>query len=143
MKVYRVWSLRSDAVVFAESPEEATAKAVQSGEIADWEVYWHGDPIAQEVPLPDGWQLRYTKGPLPDIDRPIPPKPPPASASPMEKDYFTLGYTFSPRPRSSQRSPERRPMEGMGSLSGKVGRLCRWIIGLVRGTKKTGTRRSP
>lgn len=54
MKVYQVEGIRHQAVVFAASPEEAVAQAVEQGTVGDWEA-----PVAVEVPLPRGYRLVY------------------------------------------------------------------------------------
>lgn len=54
LKVYHVGGLRHQAVIFATSPEEAVAQAVERGLVGDWEV-----PEAVEVPLPPGYYLAY------------------------------------------------------------------------------------
>jgi hypothetical protein len=53
MNVYHVQGVRHETVVFAGTPEEAVAQALDSGEVGDWEA-----PDAQEVPLPEGYALR-------------------------------------------------------------------------------------
>jgi hypothetical protein len=52
MNIYRVSGIRHETVIFAASPEEAVAQALESGEVGDWEV-----PEAQEIPLPKGYEL--------------------------------------------------------------------------------------
>ncbi len=54
MKVYRVHGIRHDAVIFAETPEEAIAQAVEQDLVSDWEM-----PEAFEVPLPRGFRIIY------------------------------------------------------------------------------------
>jgi hypothetical protein len=83
MKVYHVHGIRHQAVVFATSPEEAVAQAIERGLAGDWEV-----PDAVEVPLPRGYRLVYdpraaleqTKLPLPPI-APDPERPHTVSSS--------------------------------------------------------------
>jgi len=78
MKVHHVYGLRHRAVVFAETPEEAVAQAIERGLVGDWEA-----PEAIEVPLPKGYRIVYdplvgsmeqTELPL-SIDKPEPDKP--------------------------------------------------------------------
>jgi hypothetical protein len=52
MNIYRVSGIRHETVVFAASPGEAVAQALESGKVGDWEV-----PVAQEIPLPTGYGL--------------------------------------------------------------------------------------
>ncbi|PWB54163.1 MAG: hypothetical protein C3F06_04690 [Candidatus Methanoperedenaceae archaeon] len=54
MKVYQVQGVRHNAVVFAESPDEAIAQATEQGLVGDWE--W---PEAFEVPPPKGYRIIY------------------------------------------------------------------------------------
>ena len=54
MKVYHVRGVRHQAVVFAASPEEAVAQAIERKLVGDWEA-----PEAIEVPLPRGYRLVY------------------------------------------------------------------------------------
>ena len=54
LKVYHVEGIRHYAVVFASSPEEAVAQAVERGLVGSWEA-----PYAVEVPLPPGYYLAY------------------------------------------------------------------------------------
>ncbi len=54
LKVYHVEGVRHDAVIFATSPEEAAAQAVERGLVGSWEA-----PCAVEVPLPPGYYLAY------------------------------------------------------------------------------------
>ncbi|MBD3175652.1 MAG: hypothetical protein GF320_10765, partial [Armatimonadia bacterium] len=54
LKVYHVEGIRHYAVVFATSPEEAVAQAIEREMIGSWET-----PIAIEVPLPPGYYLTY------------------------------------------------------------------------------------
>jgi hypothetical protein len=54
LKVYHVQGIRHQAVIFATSPEEAVAQAVESGLVGDWE-----RPDAVEVPPPPGYYLAY------------------------------------------------------------------------------------
>jgi hypothetical protein len=37
MKLYRVYGIRYEAVIFAESPEEAVQSALKGGQMQDWE----------------------------------------------------------------------------------------------------------
>ena len=54
LKVYHVEGVRHFAVIFASSPEEAVAQAVERGLVGSWEA-----PDAVEVPLPLGYYLAY------------------------------------------------------------------------------------
>jgi hypothetical protein len=54
LKVYHIQGVRRYAVVFAASPEEAVAQAVERKLVGDWEA-----PDAAEVPLPPGYYLAY------------------------------------------------------------------------------------
>jgi hypothetical protein len=54
MKVYHVEGIRHCAVVFAETPEEAVAQAVEQDLVGDWEI-----PQAIEVPLPKDYRIIY------------------------------------------------------------------------------------
>jgi hypothetical protein len=54
MKVYHIHSTRHHVVVFAETPAEAVAQALERGLINNWE-----RPEAVEVPLPKGYRLSY------------------------------------------------------------------------------------
>jgi hypothetical protein len=54
LKVYHIEGLRHSAVVFASSPEEAVAQAIEHGLVGSWEA-----PDAIEVPLPPGYYLAY------------------------------------------------------------------------------------
>jgi len=54
MKVYHVRGVRHQAIIFAKSPEEAIAQAIERKLVGDWEV-----PGAVEVPLPRGYRLVY------------------------------------------------------------------------------------
>jgi len=54
LKVYHVEGVRHYAVIFASSPEEAVAQAVERGLVGSWEA-----PYAAEVPLPPGYYLAY------------------------------------------------------------------------------------
>lgn len=78
MKVYHVHGIRHYAVVFAETPEEAVAQAIERGLVGNWEA-----PEAVEVPLPKGYRITYdllvgsmeqAELPLP-VDEPEPDKP--------------------------------------------------------------------
>jgi len=52
VKLYRVYGIRHEAVVLARSSEEAIQKALEGGQVRDWE-----DPQAVEVPLPENHAL--------------------------------------------------------------------------------------
>lgn len=54
MKVYHIHSIRHPAVIFAETPEEAIAQAIEQGLARPWET-----PQAVEVPLPKGYWIIY------------------------------------------------------------------------------------
>jgi hypothetical protein len=54
LKVYHVEGVRHYAVIFATSPDEAVAQAVERGLVGSWET-----PDAIEVPLPPGYYLAY------------------------------------------------------------------------------------
>jgi hypothetical protein len=54
LKIYHVVGIRHFAVIFASSPEEAAARAVERGLVGSWEA-----PDAVEVPLPAGYYLAY------------------------------------------------------------------------------------
>jgi len=54
LRVYQVESNSHCVVIFASSPEEAAAQAVERGLIGDWET-----PDAVEVTLPPGYYLAY------------------------------------------------------------------------------------
>lgn len=54
IKVYHVEGIRHCAVIFASSPEEAVAQAVERGLVGNWEA-----PYAVEAPLPPGYYLAY------------------------------------------------------------------------------------
>jgi hypothetical protein len=54
IKVYHVHGIRHEAVVLAETPEEAAAQAIERGLVGDWE-----HPEAVEVPLPKGYRIIY------------------------------------------------------------------------------------
>jgi len=54
MKVYHVQGVRHEAVVFATTPDEAVAQAIERSLVGDWEA-----PEAVEVPLPTGYRLVY------------------------------------------------------------------------------------
>jgi len=77
LKVYHVQGIRHQAVIFAASPEDAVAQAVERGLVGDWE-----RPDAIDVPLPPGYYLAYDpllaaeqpELPLP-LDEPEPEKP--------------------------------------------------------------------
>ncbi len=48
MKVYHVQGIRHNAIIFAETQEEAIAQAAEQGLVGDWE-----SPDAIEVPCPE------------------------------------------------------------------------------------------
>jgi hypothetical protein len=54
MKIYHIYDVRHPAVIFAETPEEAIAQAIQRGLARPWET-----PKAVEVPLPKGYRIIY------------------------------------------------------------------------------------
>jgi hypothetical protein len=54
LKVYHIEGVRHYAVIFATSPEEAVAQAIEREMVGSWET-----PIATEVPLPPGYYLAY------------------------------------------------------------------------------------
>ncbi len=54
MKVYHVQGVRHNAVIFAETPEQAIAQAAEQDLVGDWE-----SPEAIEVPLPRGYRILY------------------------------------------------------------------------------------
>jgi hypothetical protein len=54
MKVYHVQGVRHNAVIFAETPEEAIAQAAEKDLVGDWE-----GPEAIEVHLPRGYRILY------------------------------------------------------------------------------------
>ncbi|MDO8727409.1 MAG: hypothetical protein Q7J35_15170 [Candidatus Methanoperedens sp.] len=54
MKVYHVQGIRHNAVIFAETPEEAIDQAAEQDLVDDWE-----GPEAIEVPPPRGYRLIY------------------------------------------------------------------------------------
>lgn len=78
MKVYHIHGLRHQAVIFAETPEEAVAQAVEWGLVGDWEA-----PEAIEALLPKGYRIIYDplvgsmeQAELPlSVDEPEPDKP--------------------------------------------------------------------
>jgi len=59
MKVYHVQGIRHNAVIFAETQEEAIAQAAEKGLVGDWE-----SPEAIEVPLPKGYRIISGNSPL-------------------------------------------------------------------------------
>ena len=68
LKVYHVEGVRHFAVIFAFSPEEAVAQAIERGLVGSWEA-----PSADEAPLPPGYRLVYdpqTAAGQPEPDRP-------------------------------------------------------------------------
>jgi hypothetical protein len=54
MNVYRVHGIRHEAVIFANTPQEAVVQAIERGLVGDWE-----DPQAIHVPLPKGYRIVY------------------------------------------------------------------------------------
>jgi hypothetical protein len=78
MKVHHIHGIRHPAVIFAETPEEAVAQAVEQGLVRPWET-----PQAVEVPLPKGYRIIYDpqlgsmeQAELPlSLDEPEPDKP--------------------------------------------------------------------
>jgi len=54
LKVYHIEGIRHYAVIFATSPEEAVAQAIERGLVGEWEA-----PYPIEVPLPPGYYLAY------------------------------------------------------------------------------------
>ncbi len=78
MKVYHIHGIRHQAVIFAETPEEAVAQAIERELVGDWEY-----PEAVEVPLPRGYRIIYDpqlgsmgQAELPlSVDEPEPDKP--------------------------------------------------------------------
>nr|WAH99846.1 MAG: hypothetical protein OI716_00360 [Candidatus Methanoperedens sp.] len=54
MKVYHIEGIRHSAVIFAETPEEAVAQAVEQNLVGDWEM-----PQAIEAPLPKDYRIIY------------------------------------------------------------------------------------
>ena len=54
MNVYRVHGIRHEAVIFANTPQEAVVQAIERGLVGDWE-----DPQAIQVPLPKGYRIVY------------------------------------------------------------------------------------
>ena len=68
LKVYHVQGIRHQAVVFAASPEEAVAQAIERNLVGDWEMSG-----AVEVPLPPGYYLAYD--PLLAAEQPALPLP--------------------------------------------------------------------
>ena len=72
MKVYHVRGVRHQAVIFAASPDQAVAQAIERKLMGDWEA-----PEAIEVPPPRGYRLVYD--PLAaavQSELPLPPTPP-------------------------------------------------------------------
>jgi hypothetical protein len=78
MQVYHIHGIRHQAVVFAKTPEQAIAQAIEQGLVGDWEA-----PLAVLVPLPKGYRIVYDRLdgameqaelPLP-IDEPAPDEP--------------------------------------------------------------------
>ena len=78
LTVYHVHGIRHQAVVFARSPQEAVAQAIERGLVGDWEA-----PDAVEVPLPRGYRLVYD--PLAAVEQSELPLPPTSEES--EKPY--------------------------------------------------------
>jgi hypothetical protein len=78
LKVYHIHSIRRPTVIFAETPEEAIAQAIERGLARPWET-----PKAVEVPLPKGYRIIYDplvgsmeQAELPlSLDEPEPDKP--------------------------------------------------------------------
>ncbi len=54
MNVYHVQGVRHNAVIFAETPEEAITQAAEQVLVGEWEV-----PDALEVPPPRGYRIIY------------------------------------------------------------------------------------
>lgn len=54
MNIYEVHGTRHRAIIFAHTPAEAVAQALERGVVGDWEY-----PEAIEVPLPKGYRLIY------------------------------------------------------------------------------------
>jgi hypothetical protein len=54
IRVYYVHGIRHQTVVFAETPDQAIAQAIEQGLVGDWEY-----PEATEVPLPQGYRIVY------------------------------------------------------------------------------------
>ncbi len=78
MKVYHVRGVRHQAVIFATSPEEAVAQAIERNLVGDREA-----PDAVEVPPPPGYYLAYD--PLLAAEQPELPLP--LAAPEPEKPY--------------------------------------------------------
>jgi hypothetical protein len=78
VKVYHVSGIRHEAVIFAETPEDAIAQAIERELVGGWEY-----PEAVEVPLPKGYRIIYDplvgsmeQAELPlSVDEPQPDKP--------------------------------------------------------------------
>lgn len=54
LKIYQVHSTRRQIIIFANTPEEAVAQAIERGLVGAWEY-----PEASEIPLPKGYRLIY------------------------------------------------------------------------------------
>jgi hypothetical protein len=54
IKVYHVHGTRHQAVIFAETPDQAVVEAIERGLVDDWE-----EPEAIEAPLPPGYRILY------------------------------------------------------------------------------------
>ncbi len=54
MKVYHVQGIRHNAVIFAETSQEAIAQAAEHDLVGEWE-----SPEAIEVPLPSGYRILF------------------------------------------------------------------------------------
>jgi len=69
MQVYHIHGTRHRAVVFAETPEQAIAQAIEQGLVGDWEA-----PLAVHVPLPKGYHIVYDRleGAMEQAELPLP-----------------------------------------------------------------------
>ena len=56
MQVYHIHGIRHQAVIFAKTPEQAIAQAIEQGLVGDWEA-----PLAVHVPLPKGYRIVYDR----------------------------------------------------------------------------------
>jgi hypothetical protein len=56
MQVYHVRGVRHDAVILAETAEDAIDQAIEQGLVGEWE-----DPHAEHVPLPKGYRIVYDR----------------------------------------------------------------------------------
>lgn len=74
LKIYEVHGIRHQAVIFADTPEEAVARAIERGLVGNWE-----HPEAIEVPLPKGYRLIYDPlvGAMEQAELPLPLEEPP------------------------------------------------------------------